>query len=45
MLAGPNAELIGKLANVHFSLKFKASYGQGIKLLGSHPKLGEMLVN
>lgn len=40
-LSGSNPDLLGKLASVHFSLKFKASYGQGIRLLGSHPKLGE----
>ena len=29
------------MVSVRFSLKFKTSWGQGIKLIGSHPKMGE----
>ncbi|GAX79511.1 hypothetical protein CEUSTIGMA_g6952.t1 [Chlamydomonas eustigma] len=29
-----------QLISVRFSLKFKTSWGQGVKLIGSHPKLG-----
>ncbi|KAJ9519208.1 hypothetical protein QJQ45_017865 [Haematococcus lacustris] len=37
-LLGP--EGLNKLVAVKFHLKYKTNYGQGVKLLGSHPKLG-----
>ncbi len=33
-------DLVGKTANVRFHLKYKTSFGQAVKLIGSHPKLG-----
>jgi hypothetical protein len=37
--------ILGSWATVHFCLKFKTNFGQGIRLLGSHPKLGKGACN
>jgi hypothetical protein len=36
--------ILGSWATVQFCLKFKTNFGQGIRLLGSHPKLGKGLL-
>ena len=30
-----------RMVSVRFSLKFKTNWGQGVKLIGSHPKMGK----
>lgn len=32
------------LATVNFHLRYKTNFGQGVKLIGSDPKLGEQAV-
>lgn len=40
LLPANQTDLLGKTAMVKFHLKYKTSFGQGVKLLGSHPRLG-----
>ena len=42
LLSRPDA-LLGKMATVKFHLKYRVNFGQSLRVIGSHPKLGEAM--